>query len=472
MVAIPSLGRIQNQAIQCIHRMIVSTTAAEAIDLRWENAYPTGYCRNRLVRRFLSDPQWTHLLFVDSDMAPAADGLDRLLEVGAPIVAGPAPILMAGGTRDHPMARLTTNVMDMVGPDRDGRAAELNDESELNGAALRWTYRDWEDWPSEPFHCDATGVAFVLIQREVFERMEPPWLQFVEQPDGRPTGVDAYFFRKARQHGYRLTMQPTASCDHIKAVDLTHLEELLAGVSARRRWPVPPGTTIPNTVVLACTSDAWSSLPTTEALLTWQGAFPGCLTVRSVIALSPREALARFMHDPLWTQPDWTHLLMLGPDVVPERETLASLAAVDAPLVSAVTRRQSPDGLVYGFAVTNPETGRAGPPRVLPSAAFTRPAEVYSVDLSCALVTRDALDGLSTFVADSATEADPDASFSDLLCESVRARGRKPIVIPATVERWAEVGLLGLLRLKQQLADGRAGETAGQAPEPALALAR
>jgi len=457
------MGRVQNQAMQFVYRMIHSTKNAEAIDLRWENAYPTGYCRNQLVRRFLADPQWTHLLFVDTDMAPPADGLDRLLEVGAPLVAGPAPILMAGGTPEQPVARVTTNVMDAADETLRGQAVALD------APATRWRYREMEGMPTEPFTCDATGAAFVLIAREVLERMEPPWLNFVEYSDGSRLGVDVYFFRKARQLGYELTIQPKAVCDHIKGVDLTHLEGLLTGADVRKRWPAPSETKIPQTVVLACTRDHWSSLPTTEVLLSWQGTYGKTVTVRSVAALSPRDALARFMHDPLFAEPHWTHVLILGPDVVPERETLASLATVNAPIVSAVTRRLAAEGLVYGFTVRDPVTGQIKAPSMLPSETFSRPAEVHSVDLACALVTRDTLTDLASFLTESATDPDPDASFCEQFCASVSARGSKPIIVPTTVERWAEIGLMGLLNLKQQLAARQESATATPTPEPAFA---
>ncbi|MCH7701071.1 MAG: hypothetical protein IID37_05235 [Planctomycetes bacterium] len=456
----PSTGRVQNQAMQFAYRMIHATTKADAIDLRWENAFPAGYCRNRLIRRFLADPQWTHLLFVDTDMAPPADGLDRLLEVGAPLVAGPAPILLPGGTTEEPVARITTNIMDAADPTLRGQAIALD------APAIRWRYRELEDLPAEPFTCDATGGAFLLIQREVLERMEPPWLTFVEHPDGRKLGPDAYFFRKARQLGYELTIQPKAVCDHIKGIDLTHMEGLITGAGARKTWPAPPETKIPRTVVLACTRDHWSSLPTTEVLLLWQGTYGKTVMVRSVAALSPREALARFMHDPLFSEPDWTHVLILGPDVVPERETLASLATVDGPIVSAVTRRLATEGLVYGFTVRDPVTGKIRAPSMLPSDTFSRPAEVHSVDLACALVTRDTLGELAGFLTQSATDPDPDASFCEQFCSAVIARGHNPVIVPTTVERWAEIGLMGLLNLKQQLAARKESAVAMPTPEP------
>ena len=161
--------------------------------------------------------------------------------------------------------------------------------------------------------------------------------------------------------------------------------------------------------------------------------------------------------------------VFLGEALGARVRTLASLATVDAPVVSAVTRRLATDGLVYGFTVRNPVTGQIKAPAMLPSDTFSRPAEVHSVDLACALVTRNTLDEVAAFLTESATDPDPDESFCEQFCAAVSARGNKPIIVPTTVERWAEIGLMCLLRLKQQLAARQQAESQPQTPEPALA---
>ena len=91
------------------------------------------------------------------------------------------------------------------------------------------------------------------------------------------------------------------------------------------------------------------------------------------------------------------------------------------------------------------------------------------MDLSCALVTRESLSKLADFLTESATKPDPDASFCEQLCAAVRDGGSKPIIVPTTVERWAELGLMGLLNLKQQLASRPESAIATPTPEPAVA---
>jgi len=75
----------------------------------------------------------------------------------------------------------------------------------------------------ERFWCDATGVAFTLIHREVFDAVGSPYHQdWVKHPDtGVQMGHDVHFFYEASKHGYRVRYCADAQTGHMKmfAVD-------------------------------------------------------------------------------------------------------------------------------------------------------------------------------------------------------------------------------------------------------------
>ena len=51
----------------------------------------------------------------------------------------------------------------------------------------------------------AIGAAGVLIKREVFEAIEPPYFSFGEKtPSGETVGEDVYFCVKAREAGFKV----------------------------------------------------------------------------------------------------------------------------------------------------------------------------------------------------------------------------------------------------------------------------
>lgn len=91
--------------------------------------------------------------------------------------------------------------------------------------------------PRERFWCDATGVAFTLIHREVYEKVGPPWHQdWVQHPEtGFPMGHDVSFFHEAAKHGYRVRYCSDAQTGHMKmfAVDEGMWFGYLAQVKAR-----------------------------------------------------------------------------------------------------------------------------------------------------------------------------------------------------------------------------------------------
>jgi hypothetical protein len=155
---------------------------------------PHDYARNSAIRVFLDRPSYSHLLFIDSDVEPPLDVLDRLLALDSPIASGCYPVV-------------------------------------LNG--LQWAlalengghYRLLDQLPSSniPFFVDAAGAGCLLIRRDVFDLVSWPWFKWVESADGSQAGEDIYFFRKANAAGLRLAVDPTVLCKHFKTINLLDL---------------------------------------------------------------------------------------------------------------------------------------------------------------------------------------------------------------------------------------------------------
>lgn len=67
---------------------------------------------------------------------------------------------------------------------------------------------------------DCTGTAGMLIKREVFEAIEPPYFLNVYQEDGSLLTDDIYFCRKAREAGFRIHVDTSAVLSHIALVEI------------------------------------------------------------------------------------------------------------------------------------------------------------------------------------------------------------------------------------------------------------
>ena len=75
-------------------------------------------------------------------------------------------------------------------------------------------YTSVDSWTGNWFPVDVTGMHFVLIKREVFEKVPKPWFSW----ETGPPSEDFYFYEKAKKAGYEVKI--------FSEVRLSHLGEL------------------------------------------------------------------------------------------------------------------------------------------------------------------------------------------------------------------------------------------------------
>lgn len=65
--------------------------------------------------------------------------------------------------------------------------------------------------------CDSMGAGCILIAREVFEAIEPPWWEwdYKNYDKGRMRSPDAYFCEKAQKKGFKIWADPSTCSPHI-----------------------------------------------------------------------------------------------------------------------------------------------------------------------------------------------------------------------------------------------------------------
>jgi len=167
--------------------------------------------RNELAAWFLLERREPWLLMVDSDMAFAPDALERLLAAAdqrhAPIVGG----LCFSQGDDGPLSTMYELV-----PHEDGAG----------------TFTRYQQWPEDTLHkVSATGAAFLLVHRYVFERVakgwgrprkhDPVWPWFRESAMGtRVMGEDLTFCLRAAAAGYPIHVHTGVQIGHMKSTML------------------------------------------------------------------------------------------------------------------------------------------------------------------------------------------------------------------------------------------------------------
>jgi hypothetical protein len=137
--------------------------------------------RNNIVRKFLSEESFTHLFWIDSDIAFSSDAVFRLLRADRDVAAGvypmknfhwPAEGLPAGMTRKEFEERYTEYPFNPIG----------------HGNARVSGYADGDGF----VEVDEAPTGFMVIKRHVFSRMMERYPQLRYTPDGPPGHPQAH----------------------------------------------------------------------------------------------------------------------------------------------------------------------------------------------------------------------------------------------------------------------------------------
>ena len=138
--------------------------------------------RTWLVREALKRGS-THILMVDSDMFfPIEDGV-------------------------NPIQRLVSHDKDIIGGWYNFRR--------LPAEPVGFP-RELHTGETEPFKCDVVGTGFLLVKREVFEKIPEPWFQFGRDKEQQLVyGEDSWFCDQARKVGFDVWADPGLFIKHI-----------------------------------------------------------------------------------------------------------------------------------------------------------------------------------------------------------------------------------------------------------------
>ena len=189
-IATPVYQGVQPATVDCILECMYHCLR-HGMMVKWDHVEYTAieYARAELVGRMLSSPA-THLLFLDSDNAIPPDVLQRMIETDLDIVSVICPL------RQQP--------------------EKLNLLSSKGGTRSAMTMANGH----RVFEIEASGLACVLIQRRVLERLYELHSSLIYKSaqsgdrlhcalfnhivrDGIYHGEDASFFVRARAAGFR-----------------------------------------------------------------------------------------------------------------------------------------------------------------------------------------------------------------------------------------------------------------------------
>lgn len=161
----------------------------ESVETYYVPSFHPTLGRDRIVQYALYKfPKPTHILFVDSDVLPRHNTLDRLLDLDKDIVTGVYPMTTRKG--------LSWSVI------RDRDFVEI------------------EELPDNPFKVKTCGFGIILVKIEVFEKLEWPYWKNTFRPGEIIKGEDVYFCEKAIKAGFDIWCDPKVKCNHIRITNL------------------------------------------------------------------------------------------------------------------------------------------------------------------------------------------------------------------------------------------------------------
>lgn len=176
-----------------VNGMPLSICSSKAIDC------PVDFNRNQAVSIFLNKGSWTHLFFLDSDVSPPLDAIDRLLALEVPVATGLYPLMLREGLR----------------------WAILNKDPGGVYRCLKYLKST-----EAPFEVDGAGAGCLLIRRDILKEMSWPYFRWDLTAPGQKTGEDVFFSKKLNANRHRITVDPTILCNHYKTINLLQLMQV------------------------------------------------------------------------------------------------------------------------------------------------------------------------------------------------------------------------------------------------------
>lgn len=169
--------------------------------------------RNKAVVEAVAN-QCTHLMFIDDDMTFPPEAVDTLISHNKDIIGG----LCFGRKEQKTNYPIIKKIVDN----------EIQD----------FPIEEIPTW-SEPFEVGSTGTGFLLINMNVFKKLEPPFFYFADPEDfgmkRQPFPDDEFsedttFMMNARKAGFKIFVDPTITIGHVG--EATYKRELSISVEA------------------------------------------------------------------------------------------------------------------------------------------------------------------------------------------------------------------------------------------------
>ena len=195
MIAIPTRGNITIGLLPALFQW-----KEKGATIVMETAILIDNARNRLTKSFL-DSDKEYLLFIDSDMQPNVDSIDRLLKHNKDIISGLHHVIHGYEDGLPIVIPSSSTTMDIK---EDGKITRTIAKE---GTGLQ--------------KVEGLATSFLLIHRKVFKDWNRPWFKIKWNEDYTDfLGEDYWFCVEARKRGFDVWTDTDVIIPHVKEVVL------------------------------------------------------------------------------------------------------------------------------------------------------------------------------------------------------------------------------------------------------------
>ena len=184
LVAVPTFETITPETFKSIYDL---DRGEHEVGFEFVKGYDTAKARNMIVKKAL-DGGYDRVLMVDSDMIVPPETLTWFLETPVPIISGACP---RKNTRKKEAVLIKFGTGDF------------------------WECYRYDELTEDRMRIKGCGCACIMIDVEVFRRMDFPWFKYVTYDEGHHLSEDYYFCAKAQTEEFEIWADTRVRCGHL-----------------------------------------------------------------------------------------------------------------------------------------------------------------------------------------------------------------------------------------------------------------
>ena len=189
LIAVPTFENIAPETFKSIFQNL-KNSRVENLDFDFVKGYDCARARNKIVEKAI-DGKYDHVLMVDSDIILPNNAIDLFMDWEFDVIFGYSP------------------------RKNDPSVTEIYKNNSGWSKDFRFTMDELKKSDVEIMVCDGGSFGCVWIATDIFKKLEKPYFDYINYPNGKVLSEDLYFCRAVKRAGIDLYLNTKIACKHI-----------------------------------------------------------------------------------------------------------------------------------------------------------------------------------------------------------------------------------------------------------------